>query len=163
MELRPVQWAVVLCCCLIGVGWPRGVARAAGTLACPYSVGQSDFELTLCSYEQGDERVGLLRIQNHDNTVGNTFAFRYSEWLQLIEVSRLAEGSQSASSGWKVTRELHETETTDPSHLVVSAGPAVRFALNSPAGASVTFVLSSADFGRFNDALDGVAAFIKDH
>jgi len=59
-----------------------------------------------------------------------------------------------------VIGELAETRTSDRSHIVISAGPGIRFAFNSPKEASVTYVLPRKDIPAFQNALEKVRAFL---
>ena len=56
---------------------------------------------------------------------------------------------------------VSETDTADVSHLVISAGPGIRFALNSPKGAALTYVLPKSDIPRFQQALIRVKDYLR--
>ena len=58
---------------------------------------------------------------------------------------------------------ITETGTDDPVHLVVSAGPGIRFALNSPTKAGLTYVLATGDTPRFQQGLARVTGVLAAH
>jgi len=55
---------------------------------------------------------------------------------------------------------MTETETSDVSHLVISAGPGIRFALNSQKGASLTYILAKSDIARLQQSLARVHQYL---
>ena len=56
---------------------------------------------------------------------------------------------------------MTETETSDVSHLTISAGPGVKFVISSSQKGIVTFVLSKDDIGGFEKALYQVKEFFS--
>lgn len=82
------------------------------------------------------------------------------QWANLIDLIAKATKAQSTGKTWTVIGELTETETSDVSHLVISAGPGIRFALNSPQGASLTYMLAKSDIPRLQQALGQVRQFL---
>jgi hypothetical protein len=80
--------------------------------------------------------------------------------LSLIELWTKAVKAQSDS--WKVVGSMTETETSDGSHLTISAGPGVKFVITSFQKGTVIFVLSRDDMARFESALYRVKEFLRD-
>ena len=81
-------------------------------------------------------KVALLGIAT---PLRNSFSFRLAEWLSLINLSTKTVKAQSNS--WKVIGSMTETETSDVSHLTISAGHGVRFVIRSFQKGTVIFVL----------------------
>jgi hypothetical protein len=63
------------------------------------------------------------------NPSRSSCSFRLEEWLLLIELWTKVVKTQSGS--WKLVGSMAETETSDVSHLTVSAGPGVKFVVVS--------------------------------
>ena len=99
-------------------------------------------------------KVALLGIAT---PVRSSFSFRRAEWLSLIELWTKAVKAQSDS--WKVVGSMTETETSDVSHLTISAGPGVKFVITSFQNGTVIFVLSRDDMARFESAVYRVKEF----
>jgi len=134
---------------------------AKGTLDIIEKFQQADTELDVATYTEPDKqpsRIGLLGLKL--GTVRNSFAYNLDEWQTLIDLTAKAAKAQSGGGNWTVIGAMTEKGTTDVSHLVIAAGPGIRFALNSPAGASLTYVLASGDIPRFEQALGRVKAFV---
>ena len=115
---------------------------------------QSSLELAVATYTDADAKpgkVGLIGLTA--GQVKNSFAFDSPQWAKLIDLIAKAAKAQATGNTWTVTGELTETETSDVSHLVISAGPGIRFALNSPKGASLTYMLAKGDIPRLQQAL----------
>jgi len=70
-----------------------------------------------------------------------------------LDLTAKAAKAQSSATAWTVMGEITEADAADVSHLVISAGPGIRFALNSPKGAALTCVLPESDIPRFQQAL----------
>src|SRR6516164_3051158 len=68
--------------------------------------------------EASKSKVALLGIAT---PLRSSFSFRLAEWLLLIDLWSKAVKTQSDS--WKVIGSMTETETSDVSHLTISAGP----------------------------------------
>ena len=100
-------------------------------------------------------KVALLGIAT---PVRSSFSFRRAEWLSLIELWTKAVKAQSDS--WKVVGSMTETETSDVSHLTISAGPGVKFVIRSFQKGTVIFVLSRDDMARFESSLYRVKEFL---
>jgi hypothetical protein len=106
--------------------------------------------------EASKSKVALLGIAT---PLRSSFSFRLEEWLSLIDLWSKAVKTQSNS--WKVIGSMTETETSDVSHLTISAGPGVKFVLSSSQKGIVTFVLSKDDIGGFEKALYQVKEFFS--
>ena len=78
----------------------------------------------------------------------------------MIALVANAAKAKSAGNKWTVVGAISETGTSDVSHLVVSADPGVRFALNSPKGAGLTYVLPKSDIVRLQQAMGQVQQFL---
>ena len=106
--------------------------------------------------EASKSKVALLGIAT---PLRSSFSFRLAEWLSLIDLWSKAVKAQSDS--WKVIGSMTETETSDVSHLTISAGPGVKFVISSSQKGIVTFVLSKDDMGGFEKALYQVKEFFS--
>jgi hypothetical protein len=113
-------------------------------------------ELGVATYGPKD-RVGLLGIK--DGSQENAFAFSPEEWQTFVDLVAKA-ASQSSGSNWSVVGDMSETGTHDVSHLVISAGPGIRFAVNSPKGPSLTYDIGTSDIARLQQALSKVRAYL---
>ena len=94
--------------------------------------------------EASKSKVALLGIAT---PLRSSFSFRLAEWLLLIDLWSKAVKAQSDS--WRVIGSMTETETSDVSHLTISAGPGVKFVISSSQKGIVTFILSKDDVGGF--------------
>ena len=56
---------------------------------------------------------------------------------------------------------MTETETSDVSHLTLSAGRGVKFVISSSKKGTVTYALSKDDIAGFEKALDRVKDFLS--
>jgi hypothetical protein len=101
-------------------------------------------------------RVALLGIAT---PLRSSFSFKREEWLLLIDLWSKTVKVQSDS--WKIIGSMKETETSDPSLLTISAGPGIKFVINSPRKGSVTYVLSKDDLARFAGTLYRVKEFFS--
>jgi len=152
--------------------WPRHVvlavafcllaapAPAKGKLDFVENFKTGDLELDVSTYtdpEVAPYKVGLLGLAA--GSTRNSFAFRGDEWQTLIDLVAKAARAKASGIAWSVVGEMTETGTSDLSHLVVSAGSGIRFALNSAKGASLTYVLAKADVPRFQRAIGKVKAY----
>ena len=106
--------------------------------------------------EASKSKVALLGIAT---PLRSSFSFRLVEWLLLIDLWSKAVKAQSDS--WRVIGSMTETETSDVSHLTISAGPGVKFVISSSQKGIVTFVLSKNDMGGFEKALYQVKEFFS--
>ena len=127
---------------------------AAGKLDVVAKFQHTNLELDVATYTDPDSKpskIGLLGLAA--GSVRNSFAFNAQEWPQLIAAVAKAAKGQSAGNDWAVVAELTEVGTSDVSHLVISAGPGIRFALNSSKGASLTYVIAKSDIPRLQQGL----------
>jgi hypothetical protein len=115
-----------------------------------------DLELGVATYGPKD-RIGLLGLRAGSQE--NSFAFSPEEWQTFIDFVAKA-ASQSAGSAWSLVGDMTETNTRDVSHLVISAGPGIRFAVNSPKGPSLTYVIGKSDISRLQQALSKVRVYL---
>ncbi len=134
---------------------------AKGTLDVVEKFRTGNLGLDVATYtdpEIAPYRVGLIALAAGSSR--NSFAFAREEWDTLIGLAAKAARSQSVDGAWRVIGDLTEADTSDVSHLVVSAGSGVRFALSSPKGAALTYVLAASDIPRFQQALAKVKAYL---
>jgi hypothetical protein len=137
---------------------------AAGKLDFVAKFKQGSLELNVATYTERNsttgklDKVGLLALAA--GTLRNSFASDGPQWPQLIALVAKAAKAQSAGNKWTVVGAISETGTSDVSHLVVSAGPGIRFALNSPKGASLPYELPKSDIGRLQQAMAQVRQFL---
>jgi hypothetical protein len=106
--------------------------------------------------EAAKSKVALLGIATPSRS---SFSFRGEDWLLLIDLWSKAVKAQSDS--WKIIGSMKETETSDASLLTISAGPGIKFVIDSPRKGLVTYVLSKDDLARFAGALYRVKEFFS--
>ena len=78
-----------------------------------------------------------------------------------MEIDLWSKAVKTQSDSWKVIGSMTETETSDVSHLTISAGPGVKFVISSSQKGIVTFVFSKNDMGGFEKALYQVKEFFS--
>jgi hypothetical protein len=122
---------------------------------------QAIYELKVATYLDGTGRVGLLGMKGEAENI--SYAFNSAEWAKLTGLVAKAARAQSTGGNWTVIGTMSETGTDDVSHLVVSAGPGIRFVLSSPKKAAHTCVLAAGDIPRFQQALAQVKGFLGPH
>jgi hypothetical protein len=120
---------------------------AKGTLDIVTKFEQANLELDLATFSEPEGKAGLLGLKAGSERV--SYAFNSAEWAKLTNLVAKAARAQSTGSNWTIIGAMTETGTSDISHLVVSAGPGIRFALGSPKKASLTYVLATSDIPRF--------------
>ena len=103
--------------------------------------------------------LGIATPSRRGTSSRNSFSFRLEEWLSLIALWTKAVKAQSDS--WKVVGSMTETETSDVSHLTVSAGRGVKFVISSSKKGTVTYILSRDDIAGFEKALYRVKDFLS--
>ena len=103
--------------------------------------------------------LGIVTPSRRGTPSRNSFSFRLEEWLSLIALWTKAVKVQSDS--WKVVGSMTETETSDVSHLTVSAGRGVKFVISSSKKGTATYVLSRDDIAGFEKALYRVKDFLS--
>jgi hypothetical protein len=108
--------------------------------------------------EASKSKVALLGIAT---PLRSSFSFRREEWLLLIDLWSKAVKVQSDS--WKIIGSMKETETwDDDSLLTISAGPGIKFVINSSRKGVVTYVLSKDELARFAGTLYRVKEFFSE-
>jgi hypothetical protein len=123
------------------------------------AAGRLDVDTYRVVHDDGvDERVGLLSIVTPEKTI--SIAFSKGEFPTLWTLWRTAEGSQSGT--WKPVGDFVETGTSDTSHLKMSAGPGVRFVIESPALGAFTTELMSSNFEGFESALQKAESYVAE-
>lgn len=158
-RLRRLLSGAVILAATLGVLTSSPLAQGKSNYVASFQ--QQNIRLDVVTYTEPNgtpSKVGLLGIAA--GSVKNSFAFAPNEWPKLIDLTSTAARSQSSGGNWTVIGEIYETNTSDTSHLVISAGPGIRFALNSPQGASLTYILASGDIPRFQQALEQVREYL---
>ena len=108
--------------------------------------------------EASKSKVALLGIAT---PLRSSFSFRREEWLLLIDLWSKAVKMQSDS--WKIIGSMKETETSDDNSLLtISAGPGIKFVINSSRKGVVTYVLSKDELARFAGTLYRVKEFFSE-
>jgi len=120
-----------------------------------------DSEIDVANYSETDskgveQRIGLLGIAIASKR--NSVAFSPKEWGALITLWRQAKAAQGPT--WRNIGDFTETGTSDTSHLTVSAGPGVRFIIESPARGAISADLANSDITRFDAALSQATQFL---
>lgn len=115
-------------------------------------------ELRVSTYQEGNEKVGLLGIWK-DQPPRAATAFRGTDWEELLQLWQKASVVQAPS--WTHIGVYKETGTKDPTLLTVSAGPGVRFTMETEDGL-FTVVVSRSDYERFGQNLQAVKRFFAD-
>lgn len=111
-------------------------------------------ELDVATYAEGADKVALLGIAM---PAKGSYAARADEWASLIQLWEKA--SQTDSASWQFIGTLKETGTKDPTLVIVTAGPGVRFTLETADGI-FTYMLPKDDFPRFETSVQKVAKFL---
>jgi hypothetical protein len=101
-------------------------------------------------FEAPGNKVGVLGFAS--GPVRNSFSLRAEDWDQLTQLWAKATRMQSRKQ-WRTVGTLSERGTAEVSRLTVSAGQGVRLAITSPKGASMAFLVGSAEMARFEAAL----------
>ena len=116
-------------------------------------------ELVVATYttNDGQDRVGLLAWRAGESR--NSFALRLDAWDGIFELWRKAARAQGRE--WKAIGTVTETGTSDTSRIDMRGGPGVELAIASPKHASIAYVLPSADFARFEQAMRDMKAALK--
>jgi len=139
-----------------------GPATAAGQLQCDAQFVTAAGELDLCTFTSpradGTEiRILLLGIESTSRH-RISITFDKTETAALVRLWRQARDKQAAS--WQRVGDFSETGTDDNSHLIVSAGPGVRFTISSPALGANTLDLSATELARFTTALEKAVGYV---
>jgi hypothetical protein len=146
---------------VVGVMLCAGPALADGKLNVVGKFANADTELYVATYVEVngkgvEERVALLGIINGQRR--NSITFSPNELPALLRLWRKA--SDVRSNQWQYVGDFLETGTSDVSHLKVSAGPGVRFIIESPALGAFTSDLQRANMAAFAAALENARVFI---
>jgi hypothetical protein len=154
---KPVYWLVIV----LGLSLYSWPLQAGVQLDIVAKFHHADLEFDVVTVVDSEaevprNKVALLGIATPSRS---SFSFRLKEWLSLIELWTNAVKGQSDS--WKIVGAMVETETSDVSHLTVSAGPGIKFVISSPKKGTVTYVLSKEDMTRFEKALLQVKEFLS--
>jgi hypothetical protein len=133
-------------------------ALADGKLSIVAKFVNADAELDVATYQAGDgTRVLLLGIL--DGQRRNSVAFGPTETGALFALWRQA--SSMRAGDWRYVGDFVETGTSDTSHLKISAGPGVRFIIESPAKGAFTVDLATANIAAFSAALGSANDFVQ--
>jgi hypothetical protein len=153
--LRTVR-AIVLA--LVGLCLALAPLVAKGKLDYVEKFRSGKDELAVATYADTDgagavKIVGLLGFASGNTR--NSFAFNHDEWDSFLQLWAKAVKAQTSAPGnaWKFVGNMTESGTTDVSQLTVSAGAGVKFAVSSPNGASLSYILLKPDHARFEKAL----------
>ncbi|HEV3220072.1 MAG TPA: hypothetical protein VGZ48_09895 [Candidatus Acidoferrales bacterium] len=111
-------------------------------------------ELDVATYTQNTEKVALLGISIPKK---GSYAARADEWATLIQLWDKA--SQTESQSWQFIGTLKETQTSDPTLVIITAGPGVRITLETADGI-FSYVLPKSDYARFGVSLHQVANYV---
>jgi hypothetical protein len=111
-------------------------------------------ELDITTYTMGANKLALLEVLL---PAKGSYAASANEWASLIQLWEKA--SQTDSKSWQFIGTLKETGTTDPTLVVITAGPGVRFTLETADGI-FSYVLPKDDFPRFETSVQQVAKFL---
>jgi hypothetical protein len=130
---------------------------AKGTLDIVATFQQANLQLDVATFADAEAKIGLLGMKTGSARI--SYAFTSDTWSKLTDLVAKAARAQSTGGNWTVIGAMTETESDDHSHLVVSAGPGIRFALSSPKKAGLTYVLATGDTPRFQQALGRVKGF----
>ena len=128
-------------------------AMLEGKLDVVGKFGETGDQLAVATYTDGSQKVALLAIWK-DKRV--SFAFDAKDWESFTSLYQKAAQTQSPS--WQFIGTMKETETKDPTLLLVTAGAGVRFTEETAQG-SFSIVLSPNDFERFDGNLRQVKAY----
>jgi hypothetical protein len=105
-------------------------------------------KLQVATYTKGNETVGLLSIGGAKRV---SFCSRRQMWHDFIALWE--QSAQVPPVRWRFVGALNESDTTNPSHLVLYAGPAAQLVLVDPSEGALVFTLLEGDRAAFVDAL----------
>ncbi|MGD0864348.1 MAG: hypothetical protein ABSA49_02205 [Rhizomicrobium sp.] len=115
---------------------------------------QGCLEIGVSKGAMTDDQFGIVKITAQGKA--NGLVLERDEWSAVSELWSKAEHAQSGN--WRVVGEVHDTQTSDPSRLVLTAGKqGVRFVISSPHDQTMTFDLAPGNFSRFDAAVAKVA------
>ncbi len=111
-------------------------------------------ELNIATYTEDNDKVGLLGI-----TLAKKASYSASrgEWDSFIKLWDKAAQTNSTTS--QFIGSIKETETTDPTLVLVTAGPGVRITLETANG-SFSYLLAKSDYDKFDAGIRQVAKYL---
>jgi hypothetical protein len=111
-------------------------------------------ELNVATYTEDNTKVGLIGITLAKKA---SYAASKGEWDAFIKLWEKAEQTNSTTT--QFVGSIKETETTDPTLVLVTAGPGVRITLETAKG-SFAFLLAKSDYDKFDAGLRQVAKYL---
>jgi hypothetical protein len=111
-------------------------------------------ELNVATYTQDNDKVGLIGITL---TKKASYAATRNEWDSFIKLWEKA--AQMNSTTTQFIGSIKETETTDPTLVLITAGPGVRFTLETANG-SFSYLLAKSDYDKFDAGIRQVAKYL---
>jgi hypothetical protein len=99
------------------------------------------------------ERFALIKVVDHARI--NALILEKDELDSVVGLWREARRQQSPA--WRAIGEASDSEPSDPTTLVLTAGSSIHFTARSPHGGAVNFDLPPSDYRRFDDALAQVS------
>ena len=126
-----------------------GAAHAKGQLSKLAAFTAPGAQFQVFTFEDEGKRVALFGIIN--GSTRNSFTANLKELPAIFELWKKTLAARSPT--WKSVGSLSETDTSDRSRLTLSAGPGVRFVIDSPQGQTETFTMENGDTARFEEAL----------
>jgi len=148
MQTRAHRRTILLVALLAGA-LLGGAAYAKGQLSKLAAFTAPGAEMQVLTFEDQGKRVALFGIIN--GSTRNSFTANLSELPGVIELWKKALAARSPA--WKTVGSQSETDTSDRSRLTLSAGPGIRFVIDSPKGQTETFTMENGDAARFEEAL----------
>ena len=147
---------------VIGLSLCAAATAQAGDLNIRGRFVNAGVELDVATYaapnDKGvEERVLLLAIKSPGHAI--SVALDRTELPKLQALWGQAQNAQSDE--WRYVGDFTESGTSDVSHLKVSAGPGVRYIIESPAKGASTADLAPSDMKAFGSALDAAAAYVQ--
>ena len=119
---------------------------------------QGCLEIGVSNGAMTDDQFGIVKIAAQGKA--NGLVLERDEWSAVSELWSKAERAQSGNR--RAVGEVHDTQNSDPSRLVLIAGNGVRFVISSPHGQTVTFDLAPENFARFDAAVAKVASTLHE-
>ncbi|HEY4839283.1 MAG TPA: hypothetical protein VIH72_11790 [Candidatus Acidoferrales bacterium] len=130
----------------------RGIG--AGKLEYVARFGSEGNQLNIATYTEDANKVGLIGITLAKK---GSYAASRSEWDNFIKLWDTA--SQTNSTTTQFIGSIKETETTDPTLLLITAGPGVRITLETGNG-SFSYLLPKSDYAKFEEGVRQVAKYL---
>jgi len=152
--------ALGLAALLIGLAFWTNAPAADGKLDVigKFETGSLGLVVATFTTSDGQDRVGLLAWRSGEDR--NSFALRADEWGAIFDLWQKAARAQGPA--WKAVGSVSETGTTDTSRIDMKGGPGVELAVSSPNGARIAYVLPSADFAQFEQAMRDMKAALEE-